>query len=232
MTSPDADETVIPLRGARGMIAEAMHRSLADTAQLTHMAECDAGNLFAAKATLAAKGTDVSIQDLIILATLRALSRHPAMNGRVEGKEIRLSRAVHMGIAIALADDTLVAPALFDADRKSLAELASARQELVARARAGKLTVKEMTGGTFTVTNLGLSRVRFFTPILNPPQIAILGFGEAALRPWASADGKIAARPIMGLSLTFDHRGVNGLPAAQFLTDLCGSIDAFDSDLR
>jgi pyruvate/2-oxoglutarate dehydrogenase complex dihydrolipoamide acyltransferase (E2) component len=228
----DPDETIIPLRGAQGMIAEAMHRSLADTAQLTHMAECDASNLFAAKTTLKAKGIDVSIQDLIILATLRSLSRHPAMNGRVEGKEIRLSRAVHMGIAIALADDTLVAPALFDADRKSLAELASARQELVARARAGKLTVKEMTGGTFTVTNLGLSRVRFFTPILNPPQIAILGVGAAGLRPWASEDGKIAARPIIGLSLTFDHRGVNGLPAARFLTDLCRSIDAFDSDLR
>jgi len=82
-----------------------------------------------------------------------------------------------------------------------------------------------MTGGTFTISNIGLTRVRFFTPILNVPQIAILGVGETAQRPWV-VDGRIEPRPIMGLSLTFDHRAVNGAPAGEFLSDLCRIIEA------
>ena len=82
-----------------------------------------------------------------------------------------------------------------------------------------------MTGGTFTISNIGLTRVRFFTPILAIPQVAILGVGETALRPWV-VDGRIEARPVMGLSLTFDHRAVNGAPAGDFLTDLCKTIEA------
>ncbi len=228
MSAVEPRERIIPLRGMRGMIADNMRRSLAEAAQLTHHAECDASALLRRKKRLTEAGLKVSLEDLLIRCTIDTLADHPALNGRVEDQEIRLSAAVHMSVAIALPDNGLVAPAIFEADAMSLEALAAARQDLFARARAGKLSVKEMTGGTFTISNLGLSRVRFFTPILNLPQIAILGLGQTARRPWVTEDGAAGIRSIMGLSLTFDHRAVDGAPAAQFLSALCEAIESCD----
>lgn len=220
------EDRAIPLRGMRGMIADKMLRSLQEAAQLTHHAECEAGALIAWKARLAEAGEIVSIEDLLIDRLVAALARHPGMNGIVEGREIRLAGGIHLGIAIALPGDLLVAPAILDAGAMSLAERAAARRDLVARARAGRLTVTEMTGGSFTLSNLGRSRVGFFTPILNAPQIAILGIGGTVDRALAAPGGGIAMRPVMSLSLTFDHRAVDGAPAAAFLTTLCDLIEA------
>ena len=129
-----------------------------------------------------------------------------------------------MSVAIALPNG-LVAPAIFDVHAMSVPEIAAARQDLIARARAAKLTVRELTGGTFTVSNLGASRVRFFTPILNYPQVAIVGLGQIAQRPWVCDDGTVAARPVIALSLTSDHRFIDGEPSAAFLTTLCRLIE-------
>ena len=155
---------------------------------------------------------------------MQALRAYPGLNGHLQNNEIQLKSAIHVAVAVALPGDLLVAPAIFDAGAKTLPERVAARRELVERAKINKLTVKEMTGGTFTISNIGLTRVRHFTPILNIPQIAIIGVGETALRPWV-VNGKVEVRPIMGLSLTFDHRAVNGAPAADFLTALMNIIE-------
>jgi pyruvate dehydrogenase E2 component (dihydrolipoamide acetyltransferase) len=219
-------DQVIPLKAMRGMIADKMHQSLMSTAQLTHHAECEATALLSRKEKLASEGKKVSVEDLLLQTVVTMLQCHPVMNGLVKDNEIRLSSNVDIGIAIALPGNLLVAPALFQAEKLSLEELSTARKELIAKARAKKLSVTELTGGTFTVSNLGLSRVRFFTPILNAPQIAILGVGQITEQARSADNGTIEMRPVMGLSMTFDHRAVDGAPAAAFLSDLCQAIES------
>ncbi len=216
---------IVQLRGMRAMIADKMLKSLQEAAQLTHQAECDASALLAEKEVLSERGVKMSVEDLLMRCVIDSLGRHPGMNGTLSGKEVRLFSAIHLSIAMALPGNLLVAPTILDADAKSLAELRAARQDLSARARTNELSVTEMTGGTFTISNLGLTRVHHFTPILNRPQIGILGIGRIEERASRSADGGIDWRPMMGLSLTFDHRAIDGAPAADFLTDLCETIE-------
>lgn len=225
MTATPPARTVA-LRGMRGMIADKMAASLREAAQLTHHARADVSALMQAKATLAEDGVRVSVEDLLMAALIRVLKRHPDLNGTLREREVVLPEVVDLCVAIALPGNLLAAPAIFGASGMTLTELRAARQDLAARAKAGKLTVPEMTGGTFTLSNLGLSRVEFFTPILNTPQIAILGVGcitEVAV----PRDGGVTFRPMAGLSLTFDHRAVDGAPAADFLTALCAEIEGF-----
>ena len=217
-------DKIIPLKGMRGMIASKMMESLSSSAQLTHLAECDASGLLAMKARVSSPDVKVSVEDLLVDAVIQCLQKHPSLNGYLQNGEIQLKNEISVAVAVALPGDLLVAPALLNAGAMTLAERCAKRRDLVDRAKINKLSVKEMTGGTFTISNIGLTRVRFFTPILNVPQLAILGVGETAQRPWV-VDGRIEIRPIMGLSLTFDHRAVNGAPAGQFLTDLCTLIE-------
>lgn len=223
-TAPAADK-VVKLTAMRGMIAGKMLESLSTTAQLTHFADADVTGLNAMKARLLAEGLKASVEDLIVEAVVQALRTHPALNATLVGNEITQKADLNIAVAVALPGDLLVAPAMFNAGAMTLAERVKARRDIVDRAKINKITVKEMTGGTFTISNIGLTRVRYFTPILAIPQVAILGVGETALRPWV-VDGKIEPRPIMGLSLTFDHRAVNGAPAGEFLSDLCRIIEA------
>jgi pyruvate/2-oxoglutarate dehydrogenase complex dihydrolipoamide acyltransferase (E2) component len=220
------EDKTIRLAGMRGMIAGKMLESLTTTAQLTHFAECDVTNLQAYKAKLLEQGLKASVEDILIDAVVDTLARHQGLNATLQDKEIKLSRKINVGVAVALPGDLLVVPTIIDAGSMTLAERVAARRDLVDRARINKLSVTEMTAGTFTISNIGLTRVRFFTPILNVPQVAILGVGESSLRPWI-VNGEIVPRSIMGLSLTFDHRAVNGAPAGDFLTDLCKRIESF-----
>ena len=223
--APSAGDKIIKLTAMRGMIASKMLESLATSAQLTHLAECDVTGLQARKARLQTEGLKASVEDLIVDAVVQSLKLHPNLNGLLIDKEIQIKEALNIAVAVALPGDLLVAPAIFDAASMDLAARVAARRDLVERAKINKLTVKEMTGGTFTISNIGLTRVRHFTPILNVPQIAILGVGETAMRPWVVHDAAVLPRPVMGLSLTFDHRAVNGAPAAEFLTTLCKTIE-------
>ncbi|MGF1863979.1 2-oxo acid dehydrogenase subunit E2 [Enterovibrio norvegicus] len=218
-------DNVIALKGMRGMIADNMRRSLDEAAQLTHHASCDVTRLLAYKKLLNDEGIKVSVEDLLCDCVVSTLQAHPAMNGRVKGKDIVLSSAIHLSVAIALPGNLLVAPTIFDAETLSLQQKGEARKALIAKARKGKLSIAEMTKGTFTVSNLGLSRVEHFTPIINIPQIAILGIGQTVKRPEINDQGDIEARSMLGLSLTFDHRAVDGGPAAAFLTSLCECIE-------
>lgn len=220
-----SDPKIITLRGVRGMIADKMVESLQTAAQLTHHASADATALIAEKARLDAAGTKVSVEDLLMLAVIRALKKHPDINGRVEGREVHLYDAIDLSVAIALPGNLLVAPAIFGAGEMAVTDLRAARQDLAARAKTNKLSVTEMTGGTFTVSNLGLTRVEQFTPIINAPQIAILGIGRLIDRAVRGADGGIELRPHVGLSLTFDHRALDGAPAADSLTAICQEIE-------
>lgn len=220
-------EIVLPLRGMRAMIADKMQKSLHESAQLTHHARCDASALLAKKRALADQGDKVSVEDLLMHTLVAVLQRHAVINGTVVDKAIHQANSIDLSLAIALPGNLLVAPAIFNAHQLDVVQLRAARQDLASRARANRLSVKEMTGGTFTLSNLGLSRVEHFTPILNTPQIGILGVGcmrETAVR----VDNDLVWRSYMGLSLTFDHRAIDGGPAADFLTDLCETIEGLE----
>lgn len=220
-----ADQT-IRLAGVRGAIAAKMAKSLQTAAQLSFHAECDVTDLLALRSRLNAAGR-CGVEDLLILALCRALRAHPGLNGHVMDDRIELRAAIHVAVAIALPGG-LMAPCLFDVQDMDLARIAAARADLVARARNGALKVSEMTGGTITLSNLGQSRVTYFTPVLNLPQIAILGVGRARDQLVDRGDGHPAKRTLMGLSLTVDHRAVDGGPAAAFLTALCEEIENVD----
>jgi len=215
----------LPLKGMRKMIAAKMSESLQTAAQLTLHAECELTALQARRARLKAAGSQTSLQDLLLYAIVQTLREHPALNATLEDNLITRHAAVHLGLAIPLPDDLLVAPALFDAERLDPDGLAEARRVLAGKALAGRLSVRELTGATVTVSNLGLSRVHYFTPILNVPQVAIVGIGCSQRRLQRAADGSLVEADFLGLSLTFDHRAVNGAPAADFLDALCRRIE-------
>jgi pyruvate dehydrogenase E2 component (dihydrolipoamide acetyltransferase) len=206
------------------MIARKMQESLQQTAQLTYFADCDGSALQAARQAYKDQGQSVGYEDLIIEALCKILAQYPEFNALADGPEARLSSDVNVSVAVAL-DGGLVAPAIFNADRMTVPDLSKTRRDLVARAKAGKVTTQEMTGGTITVTNLGLTRVRHFTPILNLPQVAILGVGQLKPAVVVNDDGSIVVRPMLGLSLTTDHRFLDGEPSGRFLTALCQQIE-------
>ncbi len=224
---PERASERVPLKGMRKMIAAKMHESLQTTAQLTHHSECRLDALKTRRAELKAQGSAVSVQDLLLLKVIETLKAHPGLNATLEDEVIHQHVAVHLGLAIPLPGDLLVAPALFDAEQLDGESLCLERKALVDKALAGKLSVKELTGATFTVSNLGLSRVHHFTPILNPPQVAILGVGGIQRRLELGPSGELVEVEWMGLSLPFDPRAVNGSPAAEFLDDLCRRIEEY-----
>ena len=212
--SPSTAEQVFPLTGMRGAIARRMHQSVQTSAQVTLTTEIDVSSLVQMRKELKQQ-FDLTYTDLVVKAAAQALREHPRLNAWIEGEQIRLAPGVHIGVAVAL-DDGLIVPVVHDADRKSLQEIALEAQRLAMRARAGTLEHNEVTGSTFSVTNLGMYGIDTFTPIINPPEVAILGVGritEKLVRIPRGAEW----RHVMTLSLTFDHRAVDGAPAAAFL---------------
>ncbi len=212
-TSPAPDKA-IPMAGIRAAVARNMHHSLQSMAQLTLHTEVDVTELVALYERLKPQ-LSLTYTDLVVRACALALQQHPHLNVTLDGDMIRLLPQINIGVAVAI-DAGLVVPILVAADQQSLADLAQNRRRLVERARAGQLTAKEMKGGTFTVTNLGAYGIDGFTPIINPPEAAILGVGRIVEKV-VVYQGKIAQRAMMVLSLTFDHRLVDGAPAAAFL---------------
>lgn len=219
---------VVPFEGIRGAVAEHMTSSLQQMAQVTITREVDASALVARRASLAAGfeaavGVSLSYTDLLIQAVAGLLAKHPRVNSTVDEDGIHEHEEVHVGFAVALAEG-LIVPVIRDADKASLGAVAQARIELADKCRNGSIGLDEIEGGTFTITNLGSFGADAFTPIVNPPQSAILGVGRIVERP-AAADGRIEVRPMMWLSLTFDHRSLDGAPAAQFLAELADALE-------
>jgi pyruvate dehydrogenase E2 component (dihydrolipoamide acetyltransferase) len=217
ITAQPHGSRVIPLSGMRGAIARRMLQSLQTSAQLTLVSEADVTELVKQREALT-RPIDISYTDLLIKAAALALRKHPRLNATVTGEEIHLLADINIGVAVAL-DDGLVVPVVRNADGKPLTAIAHEVAEFVQRARSGKLTMAEITGGTFTVTNLGSFGIDSFTPILNPPEAAILGVGRIVER-LSRRDSDLVWRQTMVLSLTVDHRAVDGAPAAAFLQTL------------
>lgn len=204
----------LPFRGMRRTIAERMHQSLRDSAQLTITTEADVTAATELRERLT-REFDFTYTDLLIQAVSRALLRHPRMNARLEGDAIVIAPEVNVGLAVAL-EEGLIVPVVRDAARLGLREIAAQSRELGEKARAGKLRLEDVSGGTFTISNLGTYGVDAFTPILNPGETGILGVGRIVEKP-AVYRGEITRRAMMTLSLTFDHRVIDGAPAAAFL---------------
>lgn len=204
----------IAFRGVRKIIAERMHQSLQSTAQLTITTEADVTDATEYR-TRRAREFDFSYTDLMTYAVARALSSHPRMNARLEGAEIAISANANVGIAVAL-DEGLIVPVIQRAETKSLRDIAIESRLLSEKARHGHLKLEDVTGGSFTITNLGTWGIDAFTPILNSGETGILGVGRIIEKP-AVYRGEIVRRAMMWLSLTFDHRIVDGAPAAEFL---------------
>lgn len=212
----------VAMRGMRRTIASRMHQSLRDTAQLTITSEADVTAATELRARLT-REFDFTYTDLLIHAVARALVRHPRMNSRLSEEVILLLSEVNIGMAVAL-EEGLIVPVITGADRRSLREIAAATKDLGERARAGRLKLEDVSGGTFSITNLGNFGVDAFTPILNTGETGILGVGRIVEKP-AVYRGEIARRSMMTLSLTFDHRVIDGAPAANFLQTV---IDIFN----
>ncbi|WP_041273472.1 dihydrolipoamide acetyltransferase family protein [Desulforapulum autotrophicum] len=220
--------TIIPLEGMRRIIGDNMMASLQNAAQLSVFVEFDATRMVSFRDKVRKKYESqslprISFNDIIAMVVCRALAKHPLMNSRLTDQGIELCKGVNLGIAVAL-DNGLVVPNIKSADTLGLVEMAMKIRELAQKAKENKLTMDEIQGGTFTISNVSMLGVDGFTPILNPPETGILGVGRAKDKP-AVHQGKIAVRTLMTLSLTFDHRVVDGVPAMQFLRTLADYLE-------
>lgn len=217
-----------PLVGIRRTTAERLSSNWSVAPHVTEGIEVDA----TAMATLRennkntwqeSKTTVPSINDFVLKATANALQTHPRLNAALIDNAIHQYQDTHLGVAVEV-DAGLVVPVVHSAGTLSLFEIAVAVKRLSARAQSGELTPEELGGATFTVTNLGHLGIDWFTPVLNPPQCAILGVGRVRKTPVVENDS-IVARDTMTLVLTFDHRVIDGAPCARFLADLRDQIE-------
>ncbi len=218
-------EGVVPLTGIRGAVATRMLQSIQTTAQVTLTTEAIVTAAMQLRRGLSRHhaeeaGGNIGPLPVVVKATAEALKRHPRMNAietaLADGQaQVQMLSEINIGLAVAL-DEGLVTPVIRGADGKSLAQLAAENRDLAARTRDGRTRPEEITGGTFTITNLGANEIDGFTPIINPPQAGILGVGRVVEKP-VIANGEIVKGETMYLSLTFDHRVIDGAPAAEFL---------------
>ena len=230
--SPVADMEYedVKFSGIRRAISKSMHTSLSTMAQLTHNTSFDASNILAYRKLLKASEGEtagITLGDIILYAVSRTLLNHPDLNAHMlDDNNIRLFKHVHLGVAV----DTprgLMVPTIFNADQKSLLEISKEVKELAAQCREGNINPDKLSGGTFTVSNLGNMGVESFTPVINPPQTGILGVCGTIERVRKGKDGNIEIYPAMGLSLTYDHRAVDGTPAARFQKELGKNLENF-----
>ena len=224
----DEEYQVIPLQGMRKIICERMHQSLMQSAQMTHTVEVDVTEL-AKKRDAIKKDFKVSFNDMLIKITAEVLKNHPMVNSSLNGNEIHVFKKINIGMAVSVPDG-LIVPVIQNAGEKTLREIASETVNLAEKTRALKLTKEEMSGGTFTVTNLGMFGIDVFTPIINQPESAILGIGRIVEKP-AIFEGEVRKRKMMFLSLTFDHRIIDGAPAAEFLRDMQTAVEDPETSL-
>lgn len=218
---------VIPVKGIRKVIATRMLQSLQTTAQLTLNSSADASALLAYRQQLKESAEalglrKVTINDLVLLAVSRTLPQHSEVNALFSDDTIYQHKNVHLGLAV----DTprgLMVPVIRQANTLSLKQISQEARRLASTCLEGNVSPDELTGGTFTVTNLGSLGIESFTPVLNPPQVAILGVGNINLKP-VEVEGEVKFIPHLGLSLTINHQVVDGAPAARFLQALAQGL--------
>jgi len=209
---------VIKLSGLRGTIARRMTES-AVIPSVTLSTHTDVTEAVSFQRELVGEWRQHKLrpqyQDLVIAAVARALKETPIANAHLVGDEVRILDEVHVGIAMAIPEGLLV-PVIKNADKKSLLEIAQEVRDLARKAKSNDLSITEMTNGTFSITNLASYDIEDFNPLLNPPEIGILGVGRVEEQP-AVVDGEIVIRSIGHLNLAFDHRAWDGAPAAEFV---------------
>jgi len=203
----------IPLAGIRKLTAERMSKSTREAPHLTLGMEADMTEATKLKTSLS-----VSYTDILIKAVAMALTVHPLLNATLSGDTIVIRDEINIGIAVARDEDLLV-PVVHGADTCTLKEIAKITKDLITRTKGDELTEHDVLGGTFTISNLGMYDIEFFTPIINPPEAAILGVGAIQKKPVVCNDS-IEIRERIMLSLSFDHRIINGMPAALFLREI------------
>ncbi|MEM2917397.1 MAG: dihydrolipoamide acetyltransferase family protein [Candidatus Bathyarchaeia archaeon] len=209
---------IIPLTGIRKTVAERVSLSFRTAPHSTITMEVDM-----TEASKLREKTQFSYTEILVKAVAEALKKHPMINSTLEEDKIKVFEDINIGIAVA-TEKGLVVPVVRNADKKSLPEIASEIKELVEKAREGKLTKEDVSGGTFTITNLGMFGVDVFTPIISPSETAILGVGRIIEKP-VVVGGEIKIKPMMTLSLSYDHRVIDGAPAAQFLKTIKETLE-------
>lgn len=210
----------LPLTGLRGAIARNMTQGW-QAPRVSMFAEVDMTECERRRAELQASlgaAQKVTVTAFVIRALALTLREHPRLNALLRDNEVELIDDINLALAVSLPDG-LLAPVIRNADTKQVAEIAQESAELAAAARSGTLAPRHLQRGTFTLTNLGMTGIDWFAPIINPPQLGILGVSRTIDKPVVK-DGKIVIAPVMGMTLVFDHRAVDGYPAALFLSDL------------
>jgi pyruvate dehydrogenase E2 component (dihydrolipoamide acetyltransferase) len=228
--------TETPIKGIRKVIADRMFKSLAESAQFTLSASAPAGRLQEIRSRMKTPASGlgaelelgkITVNDLILFAVSRLLPRYPFMNAHKTGDILKTFERVHMGVAV----DTprgLMVPVIRNANLLSLGQISSEAKRLAAACQSGSAKPDELSGSTFTVTNLGSLGITSFTPVLNEPEVAILGVCGIELKPLAGEGGDVRFEPHIGFSLTINHQVVDGAPAARFLKALCEAMADID----
>jgi pyruvate dehydrogenase E2 component (dihydrolipoamide acetyltransferase) len=216
----------VPLTLIRKTIARRLAESIGPIPTFYLTAEFDLERASEMRAAMAAMGDDykVSFNDIILKATATALAQHPEVNAHWLGDHIRLHHRVHLGMAVA-TDDGLIVPVIFDADKKRMSEIAIESKMLAKKARERKLTPAEYTGSTFSVSNLGMMQIEQFTAIINPPECGILAIGAIEDKPVVAADGSTQVRKRLRVTMSCDHRAIDGAVGARFLQTLRRMIE-------
>lgn len=232
-SAAEAEYEDVKIPNIRKVIAKSMHTSLATMAQLTHNSSFDASQIMAFRKGLKAAAEkkievpSITLNDIIIYAVSRVLLKHPDLNAHYLDDHMRYFKHANIGIAVDTPRGLLV-PTLFNADQKSLRQIAAEAHELAKSAQDGSISPDLLQGASFTISNLGTLGVEHFTPVINPPQTGILGVDCVIERP-KTVNGEIKLYPAMGLSLTYDHRALDGAPASRFLMDLRAALENFNT---
>ena len=213
----------IPIQGVRRVIFDNMYQSLSQSAQLTLHTDACAEAFLDLRKRLSANGQKISYNAILMKIAASALRLHPKINVSVDGDVIRVWQRIHIGLAME-ANDALIVPVVGNPDRKTIRQINADITELVLKTKENRLTPDDFANGTFTISNLGFADIDHFTPIIRPPENAILGVGRIVEKP-VVRDGRVVPESRIGLSLTFDHRITDGAPAARFLKDIKEMIE-------
>ena len=215
------------LTNVRKIIAKNMHSSLTTMAQLTNHSFFNATKILEYIKGVKAGGGSITINDTILFMVSRVIKKHPYINAHFLEDKIRIFDTVNLGVAVDTEKRGLLVPTLYNAEKKSLNEISKEVKILAKEARSGRIAPFLLENGTFTVTNLGKYGVESFTPIINPPQTAILGIGSIETRV-KDINGELDPYLAMGISLTYDHQAVDGASAARFAKELTEAFENFD----
>jgi pyruvate dehydrogenase E2 component (dihydrolipoamide acetyltransferase) len=224
-----------PMSSIRRTIGQRMHESWSAIPHVTQFEDVDVANITELRKRygpeLAKKGKHLTLTPFVLKAVVAALKKYPIFNSSLDEAtgEVVYKKYFHIGVAVD-TEAGLIVPVLRDVDKKSLADLSQELNALVERTRKRKVSLEELQGGSFTISNQGGIGGGHFTPIINKPEVAVLGIGRASLKPVVK-DGKIEARPVLPLGLSYDHRVMDGADAVRFIMELVGTLENFPEEL-